>query len=317
MDPSVEELPSRAPSETRDRVGRDRAAGFAVAPRTLARRRRSRILPVLLALALLGVGLAVAKPWGEVAPRVPGAVIEFRSPGLPDATLAPGQTFAGPDAGLPTAAPTPYSADLFPADYDVEPVSPGLVTNAGRWGLGTGGWWSWSRTPWSWWQPAVPASDGTAVGPVDCGSTTRLPAGLFIAITAPGLVAARSEASVVAVDDVGVERPIDVFSVSTPADRGNRFFVRESDDRWPVGSYRVRLDGSGGTDLLEICLFTVERTSSTGNELFPLGAVPRALREWAARNDSGVGPAGDAAGDASAAGNAAEGTSASPTPGAP
>lgn len=330
-------MTERRPLPVRDRATIEElpvlGAGSAVVARTSRGvGRRSRVAAALAATLVAGaVAVAVAKPWGEGPQRQAGPAISFGPP-TSEPTPEPGRTFAGPDAGLPSLSPTPFSAELFPADYAREAISPGLATHAEVWGIGTGAWFTWSRVPWTWWTAVAPtrvgASDGSGTGaggagsggsssgvgtggvlgpggigtigiggsaplvgrPVDCATATKLPAGLFVAVTAPSGLAAGSPISIGSVDASGNLDWLDIDQVTTPADRGVAYLLRRLAGRWPDGPYRILLERDGEALSLDVCLFSLTPASAMARSL-PVGDVPSALLRYAGIEPRIYGPA--------------------------
>lgn len=275
--PRFEELDAPVPLE---RTGE---RGVEVAPRAIGPRRGrgpGRI-GLVAGLVVAIVALAVWKPWGGTALR-PTTAIDFDLPGS-SVSLAPGQTLAGPDAGLPTDPPAPIG-EQFPADYALEPVAPMIASHAGEWGLGSGAWWDWSRVPWSWWSPSLPsgAAAGDGAARIDCLTATRLPVGLFVAITAPRGALEATAVSIAQVDDAGRTSPVRTIRVTTPADRGMVYLLRADLERWATTAYRLTLGGADGPRTMEVCLFEMPpRSDPSQPEIFPVGAVPPPLLAWA------------------------------------
>lgn len=175
---------------------------------------------------------------------------EYRHPVVPPRVVLPLPDAIGPD-GL---GPDGLAA-----------ITDWLDAQAGRWGIGTGGWRS-GTNPWTVWAPIAPRRipvDGGRLARPDCGDIDATPSGLIVAITtAPG-----ASGSVVAYR-FGVQGPpvrVDDLAIlgdgSTP---GIVHLARTDGTNWPSGAYRFVVPVDGGEVALDVCLISFGSSSGSG-----------------------------------------------------
>lgn len=244
----------------------DPRSGYEVAPRRIGdepgRRRPLRFLAAVV--AVLGVSLAVAKPWAAPTPDTP-------------ADPAPSVAVSSPAPGSPSVEPSATATEL-PPQAGV-PIARGLVAYAGTWGIGTGGWWEGERIPWTSWTSSVDLYEGLDAGggerrPPSCERLVELPVGRFVAISAPSRLAADSPITATRyLPDGGAESIPDLVSISRPADEGIAYLFLNDGSVWPAGAHRFVVRTPAGPVSLDACLREGPTSPDLGDAPVPSGIL--------------------------------------------
>ncbi|MFM2106024.1 MAG: hypothetical protein RL338_1056 [Chloroflexota bacterium] len=175
---------------------------------------------------------------------------------------------ATPGAGLPELGVVPLPDAIGPDGMGrdgLAAITDWLDAQAGRWGIGTGGWRS-GTNPWTAWAPVAPRRipvDGGRLARPDCGDIDATPSGLIVAIT----TGPEASGSVVGYrfgsqgPPVRVEDLVLLGDGSTP---GIVHLARTDGTNWPSGAYRFVVPVEGGEVALDACLISFGSPSGPG-----------------------------------------------------
>lgn len=272
--------------------------GYEVVPVRIGRSRRA---PLLVLLLVAGIGLLLAKPWAGEESRLAVGPSPMPTPSATEALPVAGDGPVSSPAGPPFGGVRPI------IEEGGEPFASALLVRAGEWGVASGGWWPSGGEPWTYWTDAVAIREGTAVDRTPaCGQRTDLPAGRFVAITAPSLLAASGAIEVIPFGPTGRAGSVpELRIVRRLADRGTVFLLRRDGAAWRPGGYRFVVTTPAGPVSLDACLaaggpsfaFTetwspaLESSADAEDELLPgVGPVRDEIREHAGQ--WGIGSAG-------------------------